>query len=209
LAITLAKNQVKAINWSLENKMLVITGGPGTTTIINAILKIFSRLNVKSMLAAPTGRAAKRMYESTGRNAKTIHRMLEYSFKKGGFQKNEKNPLNCHLLIVDEASMIDTILMHSLLKPIPQGATFILVGDVNQLPSVGAGNVLKDIIISGAVPVIELDEIFRQAKESLIIVNAHLINSGTPPSLELSKNKLEDFYFIEQENPEDVVKIIL
>ena len=211
LAITLAKNQVKAIKWSLENKMLVITGGPGTgkTTIINAILKVFSRLNVKIMLAAPTGRAAKRMYEATGRNAKTIHRMLEYSFKKGGFQKNEKNPLNCHLLIVDEASMIDTILMNSLLKPIPQGATFILVGDVNQLPSVGAGNVLKDIITSGIVPVIELDEIFRQAKESLIIVNAHLINSGTSPSFKLSKSKLEDFYFIEQENPEDVVKIIL
>jgi len=125
------------------------------------------------MLAAPTGRAAKRMSEATGHEAKTIHRMLEYSIQKGGFQKNEEHPLNCDLLVVDEGSMIDTILMHYLLKAIAPRTTLILVGDVNQLPSVGAGNVLKDIIASGAVPVVELNEIFRQAKESLIIVNAH------------------------------------
>jgi exodeoxyribonuclease V alpha subunit len=160
------------------------------------------------MLAAPTGRAAKRMSETTGHEAKTIHRMLEYSIKKGGFQKNEEYPLGCDLLIVDEASMIDTILMHHLLKAIPPKATFILVGDVNQLPSVGAGNVLRDIIASGAVPVVELNEIFRQAKESLIIINAHKINKGILPSLKPSGPK-DDFYFIEQEDPEEVLRIIL
>jgi exodeoxyribonuclease V alpha subunit len=210
LAITLANKQTEAIKCATENKVLVITGGPGTgkTTIINAILKIFSKLKVRIMLAAPTGRAAKRMSEATGHEAKTIHRMLEYSIKKGGFQKNEEYPLDCDLLIVDEASMIDTILMHYLLKATPPKATFILVGDVNQLPSVGAGNVLRDIIASGAVPVVELNEIFRQAKESLIIVNAHKINNGILPSLKPSGPK-DDFYFIEQEDPEDVLRIIL
>ncbi len=211
LSITLAEKQIQAVRCATENKVMVITGGPGTgkTTIINAILKIFSKLKINIMLAAPTGRAAKRMSEATGYEAKTIHRMLEYSIKKGGFQKNDENPLRCDLLIVDEASMVDTILMHYLLKAIPPKATFILVGDVNQLPSVGAGNVLKDIIESGAAPVIELNEIFRQAKESLIIVNAHKINNGEMPSLKPDRRKLSDFYFIEQENPEDVLKIIL
>ena len=211
LTIDLAKDQKKAIEYCLENKVMVITGGPGTgkTTIINAILKIFSKLNVKIMLAAPTGRAAKRMFEATGYEAKTIHRMLEYSFKKNGFQKDEEDPLDCDLLIVDEASMIDTTLMYYLLKPIPPGATFILVGDVNQLPSVGAGNVLNDIITSGAVTVVELKKIFRQAKESLIIINAHQINSGLMPSAAPSAKMPDDFYFIEQEDPEEVLRIIL
>jgi len=211
LPITLAEKQGEAIKCAVENKVMIITGGPGTgkTTIINAILKIFSRISVKIMLAAPTGRAAKRMSEATNHTAKTIHRMLEYSIRKGGFQKNELNPLNCDLLIIDEASMIDTILMHHLLKAIPSGATFILVGDVNQLPSVGAGNVLKDIIASNEIPVVELNEIFRQAKESLIIVNAHRINSGLLPSFKSSGQKLNDFYFIEQEDPEEVLRIIL
>ena len=210
LSITLAKKQVEAIKGAIEHKVIVITGGPGTgkTTIINAVLKVFSKLKVKIMLAAPTGRAANRMNEATGYEAKTIHRMLEYSIQKGGFQKNEEKPIDCDLLIVDEASMIDTILMHHLLKAIPPGATFILVGDVNQLPSVGAGTVLKDIIGSGAVPVMELNEIFRQAKESMIIVNAHKINNGLIPSLKTSGPK-DDFYFIEQEDPEEVLKIIL
>jgi exodeoxyribonuclease V alpha subunit len=211
LAITLAGRQVEAVKCAVANKVMVITGGPGTgkTTIINAILKIFSTLKVNIMLSAPTGRAAKRMTEATGHKAKTIHRMLEYSIQKGGFQKNVDYPLDCDLLIVDEASMIDTILMHHLLKGIPPTATFILVGDVDQLPSVGAGNVLKDIIASGAIPVVELNEIFRQAKESLIIINAHKINSGLLPSPKQSANKLDDFYFIEQEDPEEVVRIIL
>jgi exodeoxyribonuclease V alpha subunit len=206
----LAEKQIEAVKCAVENKVMVITGGPGTgkTTIINAILKIFSKLNVNILLAAPTGRAAKRMSETTGHEAKTIHRMLEFSIQKGGFQKNDEHPLECDLLIVDEASMIDTILMHHLLKAIPPNATFILVGDVNQLPSVGAGNVLKDIIGSGAVSVVELNEIFRQAKESLIIVNAHKINNGIIPSLKPS-GQLDDFYFIEQEDPDEVLKIIL
>ena len=211
LDITLAETQVEAVKCACEDKVLVITGGPGTgkTTIVNVVLKIFRKLGVEIMLAAPTGRAAKRMSEATGHEAKTIHRMLEYSIQKGGFQKNDEHPLEVDLLIVDEASMIDTILMHHLLKAIPPTATFILVGDVNQLPSVGAGNVLKDIIYSGAVKVVELNEIFRQAEESSIIVNAHKINNGILPVLKSSKQEPDDFYFIEQEDPEEVLKVIL
>jgi exodeoxyribonuclease V alpha subunit len=211
LSITLAEKQIEAVKTAIENKVMVITGGPGTgkTTIINAILKIFSKLKVGILLAAPTGRAAKRMSEATGYEAKTIHRMLEYSIQKGGFQKDDTDPLESDLLIVDEASMIDIILMHHLLKAVPLNATLILVGDVNQLPSVGAGNVLRDIIASGTVRVVELNEIFRQAKESLIIVNAHRINSGQIPPLKPSREKPEDFYFIEQEDPEEVLKTIL
>ena len=210
LDIRLAENQAKAIRCALENKIMVITGGPGTgkTTIINAIIKIFSKLKVKTLLAAPTGRAAKRMSEATGYEAKTIHRLLEYSFVKGGFQKNEEKPLSCDLLILDEVSMIDTILMHHLTKAIPTFATVILVGDVNQLPSVGAGNVLNDIIASGVTPVVELKEIFRQARESRIIVNAHQINNGILPTFE-DDVPGNDFFFIQQEDPEKVLEIIL
>jgi exodeoxyribonuclease V alpha subunit len=213
LSITLAANQIKAIGWAVENKVMVITGGPGTgkTTIINAVLKIFSRLNAGIMLAAPTGRAAKRMSESTGFGAKTIHRLLEYSFQKGGFQRNEDKPLDCDVLIIDEASMIDIILMYHLLKAVAPFATFILVGDVNQLPSVGAGNVLNDIIASGSVPVVTLDRIFRQARTSQIVVNAHKINAGIMPPLDTADatDPQSDFYFIEQEDPEKVLNIIL
>lgn len=211
LSISLATDQIRAIKGAAENKALVITGGPGTgkTTIINAILTIFSRLNIRMLLAAPTGRAAKRMSEITGRESKTIHRMLEYSLQKGGFQKNDESPLDCDLLVVDEASMIDTVLMYHLLKAIPPKATFILVGDVNQLPSVGAGNVLADIIGSGSVPVVELRDIFRQARESQIVVNAHRINSGLLPVLNRSKDRLDDFYFIERDNPDDVLVEII
>jgi len=210
LDIRLAQNQAKAVQCSLENKIMVITGGPGTgkTTIINAILKIFSKLKVKTLLAAPTGRAAKRMSETTGHEAQTIHRLLEYSFAKGGFQKNEEKPLTCDLLILDEVSMIDTVLMHHLTKAIPTFSTVILVGDVNQLPSVGAGNVLNDIIASGVIPVVELKEIFRQARESRITVNAHKINSGILPTFE-DDVPGNDFFFIQQEDPEKVLEIIL
>ncbi|MBU0987677.1 MAG: ATP-dependent RecD-like DNA helicase [Proteobacteria bacterium] len=210
LGITLAENQVGAIRCALENKMMIITGGPGTgkTTIINAILKIFSGLKVKALLAAPTGRAAKRMSEATDHEAKTIHRLLEFSFAKGGFQKHESNPLQCDLIIIDEASMIDTVLMYHFLKAVDAHTTLILVGDVNQLPSVGAGNVLADIILSGTVPTVKLNEIFRQARESRIIVNAHRINSGEFPLPETGGPD-DDFYFIEQEDPQRVLEIIL
>jgi exodeoxyribonuclease V alpha subunit len=148
------------------------------------------------------------MAESTGHPARTIHRMLEYSLQKGGFQKDESTPLDCELLIVDEASMIDTVLMYHLMKAVPLNATLIFVGDVNQLPSVGAGNVLKDMIGSGAFPVVELREIFRQARESLIIVNAHRIHNGESPQLK-PFGPGDDFCFIEQEEPGEVRRIIL
>ncbi|RJP82739.1 MAG: ATP-dependent RecD-like DNA helicase [Desulfobacteraceae bacterium] len=210
LSITLAPMQMEAIRKAIRNKVMVITGGPGTgkTTIINAVLKIFSRLPVKILLAAPTGRAAKRMSETTGHKSKTIHRLLEFSMGKGGFQKDEDHPLACDLLVVDEASMIDTVLMHHLLKAVPLHATLILVGDVNQLPSVGAGNVLNDIIASETVAVVTLNEIFRQARKSRIIVNAHQINNGMVPYFDPASSH-DDFYFIEQEDPEKVLDIIL
>ncbi len=209
LSIRLAKKQSEAICSALEHKAMVITGGPGTgkTTIINAVLQIVSKLKIRILLAAPTGRAAKRMAEATGVEAKTIHRMLEFSMQKGGFQRNEKSPLECDLLVVDEASMIDTILMHHLIKAIPPPATLILVGDVNQLPSVGPGNVLRDIIGSGTLPVVILDRIFRQARESRIIVNAHAVLHGEMPSLK-GAGPDEDFHFIRQEDPEQVIRII-
>jgi len=213
LAITLAPKQIEAVGRAIENKVMVITGGPGTgkTTVINGVLKIYARLKTRIMLAAPTGRAAKRMSETSGFEAKTIHRLLEFSLQKGGFQRNEDNPLDCDVLVIDEASMIDTILMYHLLQAVPPFATFILVGDVNQLPSVGAGNILNDIIASAAVPVVALDKIFRQAQTSRIIVNAHKINEGVVPSFNPanSNDPGNDFYFIEQEDPEKVLEIIL
>jgi len=211
LSIELAEKQIEAIRCAAQNKAMIITGGPGTgkTTIINAILKIFSAVKASILLAAPTGRAAKRMSETTGHEARTIHRLLEYNMRKGGFQRNEENPLDCQLLIIDEASMIDTLLMHYLLKAIPPTATFIMVGDVNQLPSVGAGNVLRDIIDSGIVPVVQLNEIFRQAKESSIIVNAHTINEGRIPNLKSTQDKHDDFYFIEQKDPQKNLEMII
>lgn len=211
LSITLAEKQKEAIKNAIENKVLVITGGPGTgkSTIISAIIKIFSELRINILLAAPTGRAAKRMSEITGYEAKTIHRLLKFRPGTGEYEFNENNPLKCNVLIVDEASMIDTILMHHLLKAIPIHTTFIMVGDINQLPSVGAGNVLADIIASQVVPVVKLNEIFRQAQESQIIVNAHRINNGLFPVCKNTKDIPSDFYLIEKDNPEEVLKLIL
>ncbi len=210
LAFTLAEKQAEAVVDAAHSKVMVITGGPGTgkTTIIRAILKIFARLKVNIRLAAPTGRAAKQMSEATGFPASTIHRMLSFNAHSGGFQKNEHHPLDCDLLVVDEASMIDTVLMYHLLKAVPAEATLILVGDVNQLPSVGAGNVLDDIIASGRVRVVRLNEIFRQARQSRIIVNAHRINNGYMPQTEESETPT-DFYFIEQQDPENALSVIL
>jgi exodeoxyribonuclease V alpha subunit len=208
--ISLAPRQTDAVQKAASEKVLVITGGPGTgkTTIINAAIKIYQELNARILLAAPTGRASKRMSEATGFPARTIHRLLEFSPQLGGFQRNKANPLEVDILIIDEVSMIDIILMHHLLEAVPDSATLILVGDVNQLPSIGAGSVLKDIISSGATSVVELNEIFRQSAASRIIINAHRINNGLMPELKQEKGGLEDFYFIEQEDPDQALKVI-
>jgi len=212
LDIKLAEKQKEAISLAAASKVLVITGGPGTgkTTIIRAILKIFEQLKMRVFLAAPTGRAAKRMTEATGWEAKTIHRLLEYAPQKGGFKKDQDDPLGADVLIIDEASMIDTLLMYHLLKAVLPHAHLILVGDVDQLPSVGPGNVLKDIIVSGAFTVVRLTEIFRQAEESMIVVNAHLVNRGMFPVLEGKNIKRDtDFYFIQEEDPEKILHKII
>lgn len=202
LRIRLAEQQVEGVSRAVGEKILILTGGPGTgkSTITNAILRISEKLTKKILLAAPTGRAAKRMSEITHRKAFTIHALLEMDFTAGGFKKGRDNLLNCDLIIVDETSMVDTQLMYSLLKAIPSTARLILVGDIDQLPSVGPGNVLRDMIDSGAIPVVRLTEIFRQAKGSHIITNAHKINRGEFPWLEGEK----DFRFIEGETPEDI-----
>ncbi|MGB4782606.1 ATP-dependent DNA helicase, partial [Candidatus Methylomirabilis sp.] len=181
--LSLAEQQKEAIREALIRKVLVITGGPGTgkTTILRCILQILEKKHRRMLLCSPTGRAAKRMSEATGRQAKTIHRLLEFSPKDGRFKRDQHRPLDADLVIVDEASMIDVVLMNSLLKAIPVGAGLILVGDVDQLPSVGPGAVLRDIIASGLMQVIRLSEIFRQARESQIVVNAHRINHGDLP----------------------------
>ncbi len=210
IKIQFAPKQEEAIRRSLDQKIMIITGGPGTgkTTIINAIIKILKAAGAKIKLAAPTGRAAKRMSEATWERAQTIHRMLDYSMQIFGFKKNDKNPLKCDALIIDEASMIDTVLMHHLLKAIPKGATLILVGDVYQLPSVGPGNVLNDLISSKCFHTVKLDTIFRQAQKSLIVVNAHRINSGEFPIMP-KENKSSNFYFIQKEEPEDILSTII
>ena len=199
--------QASAIRKAAISKIMVMTGGPGTgkTTTAQGIIAAYRAFGLKILLAAPTGRAAKRMSEATGMEAKTIHRLLEYKPPEG-YQKNEDNPLEGDVLIVDECSMIDIILMNSLLKAIPPGMRLILVGDIDQLPSVGAGNVLRDIIDSGVIPVVRLTRIFRQAQTSRIIMNAHRINEGKMPDISNGSNT--DFFFMEQEDPEQAVTLI-
>ena len=212
LAIMLSKEQWVGLHTAVSQKVSILTGGPGTgkTTLVKAILAVFEAAGKEVLLCAPTGRAAKRLSEVTGHEARTIHRLLAYNFKSGGFQKNEKNPLDADVVIVDEASMVDTFLMYHLVKAVPMTAALILVGDVYQLPSVGPGNVLRDMIDSEQVPVVFLKEIFRQARESLIIVNAHRINQGFSPTIPGSnRDTLQDFYFIQQEDPEKVLSTIL
>ncbi len=211
IRLALAPKQIEAVKTASQEKVMVITGGPGTgkTTIINALIRIYRELGAKIHLAAPTGRASKRMTEATGYPARTIHRMLEFNPQKMGFQRDQDRPLEADVLILDETSMIDTTLMYHLLKALPSQATLIMVGDVNQLPSVGAGNVLKDVIASGRVPVVELKDIFRQAGDSRIVVNAHRINTGLMPELSAKKGHLEDFYFIEQDEPEQALGTVV
>ena len=207
--ITLAGSQKSALRLALLSKVLVITGGPGVgkTTLINSILRVLASKGVEIALAAPTGRAAKRLGESTGREAKTIHRLLEVDPRTGSFKRNQEKPLTCDLLVVDEMSMVDVPLMHALMRAVPDDAALILVGDVDQLPSVGPGQVLADIIGSGAVPVVRLTEIFRQAAESRIIANAHRINGGRMP--DWARDPKSDFHFVSCRDPEDgVAKIV-
>lgn len=193
--------QIEAIAQAAKSKVMVLTGGPGTgkTTVTQGIIAMYRSAGLKVLLAAPTGRAAKRMTEATGLESKTIHRLLEFK-PPNGYEKNEDTPLEGDVLIVDEASMIDVILMNSLLKAIPPHMRLILVGDIDQLPSVGAGNVLRDMIDSGSIPVVRLTKIFRQAQSSRIVMNAHRINEGKLP--DISNGKTADFFFIEDKDPE-------
>lgn len=212
-SFSLAESQKEAVKECVENGLLVLTGGPGTgkTTTVNAIIDILKKEGLDITLAAPTGRAAKRLFETTGYEAKTIHRLLGVNFsdddkRRQSFDKDENEPLEADVIILDECSMVDISLMYSLLKATPDTAKLILVGDVDQLPSVGPGKVLKDIILSGKIKVVRLEEIFRQAAESAIVMNAHRINKGEYPVL---NEKEGDFFFVRRSRPEQVMETII
>ena len=211
ISLQLAESQKTAIRLALISKVLVITGGPGVgkTTIVNSILQVLSAKSARLLLCAPTGRAAKRMTEATGFEAKTIHRLLEVDPKGGGgFKRNRDNQLDCDLLVVDEASMVDVMLMQALMKAVPDDAALLIVGDIDQLPSVGPGQVLADVIASGGVPVVRLTEVFRQAAQSRIIISAHKVNHGSIPDLSKPEGD-SDFYFVPADDPETAVPRIV
>ncbi len=204
--LSLSESQRRAVETVLDGKVTVLTGGPGVgkTTIVNSILKLVVARRAQVLLCAPTGRAAKRLSESAGAEARTIHRLLEFDPRQMGFRKDEADPLDVDLLVVDEASMVDVLLMNQLLKAVPDHAAVLFVGDVDQLPSVGPGAVLQDIIESGQVPTVRLTEIFRQAASSSIVVNAHRINDGRPVETPDGGGELQDFYFIPADSPEEI-----
>jgi exodeoxyribonuclease V alpha subunit len=204
--IELSAEQREAVRVALTHKVTVLTGGPGTgkTVTVRTIIAALEAVGGRYALAAPTGRAAKRLAEATGRSAQTVHRLLEYSPREG-FRRNEENPLPADLLIVDEASMLDLLLTHHLLKAVDPAAHLLLVGDVDQLPSVGAGDVLRDLIGSGRAEVVRLTKIFRQAARSGIVINAHRINRGQFPVL----NKFDDFYFFSKEDPAQAAELLV
>lgn len=206
----LAESQREALVQALSHRVLVITGGPGVgkTTLMNSILMILRAKKVKCLLCAPTGRAAKRLSQATGIEAKTIHRMLEVIPATGRFARNRRNPLKCDLMVVDECSMLDVPLMSHLLAAHPPGGSLILVGDVDQLPSVGPGMVLHHVIASGVVPVVRLKEVFRQSRDSRIITTAHEVNRGKAPSPVSGSAPDSDFYFLEREEPEQITGLL-
>jgi len=210
IGLDLADSQKAAVRLALLSRVLIITGGPGVgkTTILNAILRILAAKGTRLMLCAPTGRAAKRMSEATGYEARTIHRVLEVDPKTGGFKRGAEHALDCDLVVIDETSMVDVLLMHALLRAVPETAAVLIVGDIDQLPSVGPGQVLADIIASGAVPVMRLTEVFRQAAQSRVITTAHRINEGHIPDLTRPEGE-SDFYFVPADDPETALARII
>jgi exodeoxyribonuclease V alpha subunit len=211
MGLAFAEAQRKAIATSLGSSVSVITGGPGTgkTTIVRALSSIVARKGGRVALAAPTGRAAKRLSEAARIEAATIHRLLRYSPREGGFQHGVDRPLDCDLLVVDETSMVDVVLMDHLLAAVPPGARLVLVGDADQLPSVGPGNVLGDVLRSGRVPSTRLSHIFRQAGGSLIVANAHRIDAGRMPVTTAGPDETQDFFVVEREEPGQVLEAVL
>ncbi len=207
-SIELAKNQRQALAAALNGRVLVVTGGPGTgkTTLVRGITQIFGARKQRVLLAAPTGRAAKRLTQATGSDAKTIHRLLEFNPRSWTFTRDRENPLEADVVVVDEVSMLDIELAAHLLEAIPPGCRLVLVGDADQLPSVGPGNVLRDLIASGVVPLVRLDHIFRQAEASRIVVNAHRINSGRMPIAE-GNNADADFFFVARDDPVEAAEL--